>query len=376
MRILFIWHAAVVSAYREKFRVLRRLDPSLDLHVIIPDGSFEGGQWIQYEPSNDDDYTIHRPGSFWTHHPNGFFFRVTAQWLRKLDPDIVHIQEEAWTLAAFQLTRVFDGRASIILESAENLMRPIRRPLRWLEHGTMARVNAFVARSETTQTVLRTKGATQPINIVPNGITVSGNAPSRRRQVILKVGYVGRLSEEKGIPTLLAAIDQLQEPVELIVAGDGPLAIMMQNYRPKHPGITMKYVGRVSHDEVQGIMRAIDVMVVPSHTTPLWAEQFGRVLVEAMAVGTVPVGSSSGSIPWVIGEGGLVFPEGNATMLSQHLQCLNEDPNEWAKLSRQAYHRVQTHFAYDVVGKRLLDFYQKMYMDRQQPVKGIYDGGK
>ena len=61
------------------------------------------------------------------------------------------------------------------------------------------------------------------------------------------------------------------------------------------------------------LYREMDVLVLPSRTTPTWAEQFGKVLCEALLCGTPVIGSSSGEIPWVVTTtgGGLVYPEGD-----------------------------------------------------------------
>ena len=67
--------------------------------------------------------------------------------------------------------------------------------------------------------------------------------------------------------------------------------------------------------EVPAVLRALDVLVLPSLTTPSWKEQFGRVLQEAMACAIPVVGSDSGEIPHVIGDAGLVTPEGDAAAL-------------------------------------------------------------
>src|SRR5260221_14335510 len=70
----------------------------------------------------------------------------------------------------------------------------------------------------------------------------------------------------------------------------------------------------------------IDALVLRSLTTPVWKEQFGRVLTEAMACGVPVVGSSSGAIPEVIGEAGLIFPEGDAAALAGCLAKLQQPP--------------------------------------------------
>ena len=63
-------------------------------------------------------------------------------------------------------------------------------------------------------------------------------------------------------------------------------------------------------NDVPRHLRALDALVLPSESTPLWKEQFGHVLIEAMACGVPVVGSDSGAIPEVIGEAGLLFPGG------------------------------------------------------------------
>ena len=77
----------------------------------------------------------------------------------------------------------------------------------------------------------------------------------------------------------------------------------------------MRFLGLVPSTEAPRYYREIDVLVLPSLTRPNWVEQFGRVLIEAMACGVAVVGSSSGEIPWVIGDAGVIFPEGDADAL-------------------------------------------------------------
>jgi glycosyltransferase involved in cell wall biosynthesis len=71
----------------------------------------------------------------------------------------------------------------------------------------------------------------------------------------------------------------------------------------------------------------MDILVLPSETRPNWKEQFGRVLIEAMACGSCVVGSDSGEIPTLIqaSGGGRVFPEANPTALADVLQEMIAD---------------------------------------------------
>ena len=86
--------------------------------------------------------------------------------------------------------------------------------------------------------------------------------------------------------------------------------------------------------------RQLDVLVLPSRTLPNWKEQFGRVLIEAMACGICVVGSDSGEIPQVIADAGLVFPEGHAEALRQRLAQLQRNPNQRAALASRGRRRV------------------------------------
>ncbi len=88
------------------------------------------------------------------------------------------------------------------------------------------------------------------------------------------------------------------------------------------------FIGYVPHDETSRWLSSLDVLVLPSETRPNWKEQFGRVLLEAMACGTPVVGSSSGEIPNVINAtgGGLIFPEQDTHALAENLTLLAGSP--------------------------------------------------
>jgi glycosyltransferase involved in cell wall biosynthesis len=93
----------------------------------------------------------------------------------------------------------------------------------------------------------------------------------------------------------------------------------------------------------------MDVLVLPSRTTRDWAEQFGRVLVEALSCGVPVVGSDSGEIPWVVTTtgGGHVFPEGNVDELARVLGRLRADPAERTRLAERGRAVVKDVFTAD-----------------------------
>jgi glycosyltransferase involved in cell wall biosynthesis len=103
----------------------------------------------------------------------------------------------------------------------------------------------------------------------------------------------------------------------------------------------------------------MDVLVLPSLEIARWKEQFGRVLVEAMASGVPVIGSRSGEIPNVVGEAGLLFDPGDVQSLVEQLRNLKETPDLWETLRKRGLARVRKHFTLERVGERLLGLLEK-----------------
>src|SRR5207244_1025724 len=119
-------------------------------------------------------------------------------------------------------------------------------------------------------------------------------------------------------------------------------------------------VGAVTDTDVPEYLAALDALVLPSRTTATWAEQFGHVLIEAMAAGVPVVGSSSGAIPDVVGDAGIIVPEGDAAALRRALGTLLADPALRARLSERGQDRVQAHYAHAVVARELAALYRRL----------------
>ena len=127
-------------------------------------------------------------------------------------------------------------------------------------------------------------------------------------------------------------------------------------------GITERTTFRdsVPHADVAALWPTIDVLVLPSHTTPRWAEQFGHVLVEAMAHGVAVVGASSGAIPDVIGDAGLVVPERDPAALREALNGLASDRSRVEELGHLGQTRVERLYTDDAVAERTIAFWKTL----------------
>src|SRR5262249_44967029 len=131
-----------------------------------------------------------------------------------------------------------------------------------------------------------------------------------------RVGFVGRLRPEKGAHLLVDAVSRLGGGARLDLLGWGPEeARLRAQAAALGIGERLTVHGALPSERVPEFLSRLDVLALPSLTYPNWKEQFGRALTEAMACEVPVVGSDSGEIARVIGDAGLVFPEGDATAL-------------------------------------------------------------
>jgi glycosyltransferase involved in cell wall biosynthesis len=172
------------------------------------------------------------------------------------------------------------------------------------------------------------------------------------------VGFIGRVVPEKGVDLLVDALDGFD--ARLLVIGDGIARSGLEARTVLWPGGKAVFTGAVGDTAVPDYLACMDALVLPSRTTATWAEQFGHVLIEAMAAGVPVVGSSSGAIPEVIGEAGLVFPEGDARALRSQLAALFDDPALRRRLIERGRARVQRLYTNDRIARAQRDIYRRV----------------
>lgn len=209
--------------------------------------------------------------------------------------------------------------------------------------------------------MLRDKGYAGPLRIIPQfGVDPDLFSPTERPpQHEFTVGYAGRLVAEKGLHTLVNALATLGGSWRLLLCGAGPLRQELEaRCAVLSLGDRVLFCGHLPTARMPELYGQMDVLVLPSLTRPNWKEQFGRALVEAMACGVAVVGSDSGEIPHVIGEAGLLFPEGDARALARALTTLRDDPVRRQELGLRGRQRVLAHFTQARVAAETVSFYR------------------
>jgi glycosyltransferase involved in cell wall biosynthesis len=239
-------------------------------------------------------------------------------------------------------------RQSYVLSALYALVIALHR--RW---GTFALIDHFTAPAEFTAHKLVEGGLAPRKKItvlgyfLPDPLPVPGSFKHRKPYV----AYLGRLSEEKGLWTLLDAVAGFSE-LRLKVLGEGPLADSMRRYVKEHHLTNVEMVGFVSGEAKWDVLREALAVVVPSE----WYENSPFVALESLAAGTPVVTSDLGSLPDVVdgGKSGLLFRPGDSQDLRQKLTWLVAHPEETLALGHYGRQVAETQYSAEAHYRRLM----------------------
>jgi glycosyltransferase involved in cell wall biosynthesis len=368
MRIAIISHTYVLAANRGKLDALAAL-PGVELLVLVPRrwNNRDIGQSLPAEPAAGAVYSLTTVRSW---QPFGFAsLLVYAPWallpaLRRFQPTLLYLEEEPWSVAALEVAwcaRVL--RVPLAVFTWENTDHRLPWPLRWVRGFVLRTTTAAVAGSATARARLQRLGFHRPVAVIPQlGVDPERLSPAPPNSApAVVVGYVGRLVPQKGVLVLLKACARLTSGVRLIYVGTGPLKEeILRRARATGMNGRVEVHDGVRHDQVPDYLRRFTLLAVPSLTTPAWQEQFGHVLVEAMACGIPIVASHSGAIPEVLGDAGILVPEGRADELRRAIDELLGDAARRHDLSRRGRARVLAKYTDTVVAQQLFAFLQQV----------------
>ena len=330
MKVLRIAHHAVVSAWRERERELRRRGVRVEL--LSARTWNEGGRDVALEPGGDR--FVHGVRTFGTH-PALFLYAPGPLWRAlRAGPDLIDLHEEPFALATAEMLAmraVRRSRVPYVLYSAQNIDKRYPIPFRWFERYALRHAAAAYVCNVEAGEILKQKGLRGPAVLIPLGVDVESFRPADRtapgeRPVI---GYVGRLEPHKGVAELLRAAASRPEWV-VRVTGDGPQRGELEALSAQL-GISdrVSFLGHAGGEALAARYRDLDVLAVPSIPTSSWLEQFCRVAVEAMASGVPVVASRTGAIPDVVGDVGVLVTPGRSDALASGIDEALED---WLRL--------------------------------------------
>lgn len=357
--------ACVVGMYQKKLEELARF-PEVELHLAVPPYWRQGQKILVLEKAYTSGYELHVLPMVFNGHFHLHFYRGLGRLIHRIRPHVVHIDEEPYNLATFQAMRIAQKNgAKALFFTWQNLLRRYPFPFSFLERHNLTHAACAIAGNREAVNVLHAKGYKGPVYLLPQfGVDPDVYRKERsapQQDAAFVIGYVGRLVEEKGVHVLLRAVADLDGRWTLRLIGDGPYQAALQALSSQlEIEERVLFESWVPSAEMPRCLNGLDVLVLPSLTRRNWKEQFGRVLVEAMACEVPVVGSSSGEIPNLIADAGLIFPEGDAGELREALSRLMTDPGLRIELGRQGRARVLEHYTQKRIAAETYAIYQRL----------------
>jgi glycosyltransferase involved in cell wall biosynthesis len=382
VRLLSIGHSYVVGGNRQLAHAIRRASGGRwDVHAAAP-SYFHGGKDLRpvtFAPLPDEPIPVTALPAYFTRVVHLFLYSPGA--LRKLlhrGWDLVHAWEEPYILAGAQIAASVPRTSRYVFRTAQSLSKWYPPPFRWFERFTVGRSSGWICSGYKVPEALLTRpgyGA-RPHRVIPLGVDTGVFRPDPAARVATRrslgwdpdgppvVGYLGRFVPEKGLRVLAAALDAVKSPWRALLVGAGPMEEELRGWGARYPDDRVRLCTSVTHEHVAPHLCAMDMLAAPSQTTPRWKEQFGRMLIEAIACGVPVVGSDSGEIPHVLSGVGEVVPEADVAAWARALGDLIDSPARRAELAARSL-AARGHYSWDEVGRLHLAFFEAVLSTRR-----------
>lgn len=286
--------------------------------------------------------------------------------------DVVHAWEEPYIAAGAQIAGAAPATAKVVFATFQNIAKDYPWPLSWFERQSMRRADGWIAFGELVKTTLQSRVgyAGKPSRVIAPGVDTCLFRPDTPARSVVRrelgwaedapvAGFLGRFEPQKGIELLCHALEAVAVPWHALFVGGGTLEPLLRTFEKRHPS-RVRVITGVPHREVPRWLNAMSLLCAPSRTTPAWREQFGRMLIEAMACGVPVVGSDSGEIPFVIGGAGVVLPEADIQAWTAAIERLLSDAAARRTYADSALARVADRFTWPVVARAHLGWFDEV----------------
>lgn len=375
MKLMVVCHTYMVDEARGKFVELLKLLPDLKISIICPKSWPYTLYTLYPEPCNCPGIEILQFSTLFKGREGAYiFFPYLTAALGKIKPDILQVEQGPSSLVYFMLLnfkKFLAPAAKTIFFTWTNWWYSYPPPRSWIERYNLRNSNYAIVGNQDAGNIIQKKGYAGPIKILAQwgidpDLYKKKDVETLRDELQLEsscvIGFVGRLIQEKGILTLVQSLKNIkQHNWKLLLVGDGNLKPSIQ-LEVQKAGIDNRviYAGSVKVRDVPEYINCMDILVLPSISTPLWKEQFGHVLIEAMACEVPVVASTCGEIPNVVADAGFIFPEGDADQLSKYLNKLILDQELRRKLGNLGRKRVLQKYTHRAIAQELKKIYTEL----------------
>jgi glycosyltransferase involved in cell wall biosynthesis len=357
MKLLVVDHNALDPIHRLLYEELSRKG-NIDIRLLVPSEWFDGYRMLRgAEEHPAPKLSVYPCNVLFKTRTHRLIYRGLAEHLKAFAPDILYMNSEPENFQTLQGARlVGDASLKFIFSSWRNIdHRAAGFPYKfgkfhaYAERTVLRRANHAILFNKDGTEIYRQLGF-DATTYIPPYVDVRYFFPkpegAHDTNSPWRICYIGRFITEKGLDTLLKAAANLTFPYSISLIGDGPAKTEWEQLA-RTLGIEQNvlWIPPVLHSEVPNRLHEADVVVLPSKTGKMWKEQFGRVIIEAMACGVPVVGSDSGEIPKVIGDAGMVFPEGSEQALKEKLAELHADMELRDQLVSKGLQRLNSEYS-------------------------------
>lgn len=286
--------------------------------------------------------------------------------------DLVHCWQEPYIVAGGQLAWWMPKGTPLVYRTAQSHPKRYPPPFNWIEQYAMSRSVGWICSGKTVAENLKSRqGYSLPMRLIPLGVDVKCFYPAPDAKLQTRhslgweeqgapvIGYLGRLTPEKGLDLLMRVLDSLQTPWRALFVGTGSMESSLRNWAKRYPD-QVRICTQVKHDQVPQYLNAMDILVAPSQTMSNWREQFGRMLIEAFACGVPVIGSDSGEIPYVIQDAGVVVGEKDEPGWVAAISDLLNSPSRRQELANRGLERSHSFYTWPSVAKQHLQFFTEL----------------
>jgi glycosyltransferase involved in cell wall biosynthesis len=364
LKVLIVSKILVVAAYRRKLEAIAA-QPDIERLVAVTGAGWRepDGRNVSFEPSDATDAYDLRVEPIWF---NGsyhlFLWPRLGRVLREVRPDLVHIDEEPYNLATAHGTWLAQrAGARSLFFTWQNLLRRYPPPFSLFERSVFSHSSFGIAGNQEALEVVRSKGYCGPAAVIPQfgvdpDLFFPAASPPSGTPVI---GFISRLVEEKGLLVLLDALGGVPGDWRLHVIGSGPLESVARR-RAEQLGLDERITWErgVTSTLIPERLRGFSLLVQPSLTRRHWKEQFGRAVMEAMACGVPVIGSNSAEIPHVVGEAGVIVPEGDPHALGAAIGRVLADAGLRRDLAQRGRQRVLERYTHARIAEQTVLAYR------------------
>ncbi len=376
LKVLTIGHSYVVSSNRSIVNEIN-LDPEFDIKIVCPNGFNGSLRYVPLEdPGNQNNFNLIPIDTAFDSRIHIFYYRNLEQVFKENDFDLVHVWEEPYIFAGWQIARLCSKyRVPFFFRTAQSYNKTYLPPFSFFEKYVVKKAIGWNAGATLVYENLLNRGYPRDNSTI---ITL-GTSKERfffdemRREVVRKklslkgpvLIFLGRFVPAKGIDHILKSLELLEQEsiyFEMLFLGSGELESVIRNWISREKLEDRVKVILASHDQVPDYLIASDILLAPSQSTSRWREQFGRMIIEAFATKTAVIGSDSGEIPFVIGDAGFVFPEKSVEDFYQGIKSLILDTELREEFIEKGFKKFHKHFESAKIAEKYKEYYRSLLL--------------